>query len=524
MTGKPAFFITTPIYYVNDVPHVGHAYTTTACDVLARFKRLDGYDVRFLTGTDEHGQKVEKAAKTAGIQPQEFCDRVSGRFRELAATLNISNTNFIRTTEDRHTVSSQALWKKLAENGHIYLDQYAGWYSVRDEAFFAEDELTDGPDGEKLSPFGAPVEWVEEASYFFRLSAFQDKLLDYFETHPDAIQPTSRRNEVLSFVRSGLRDLSISRTSFSWGVPVPGDDAHVMYVWIDALTNYITELGYPDWTEEAQRYWNSVVHIVGKDILRFHAVYWPAFLIGAGIDPPKTVFAHGWWTSEGKKMSKSLGNVIDPFALVSEYGVDSFRYFLMREVPFGNDGDFSMAAFFNRVNAELANSFGNLAQRTLSFIAKNCGGELFGLTGVVEPDQAILSEVGSNLLEQMRGHIERFEIHLAIEAWLRAVYAANKYIDEQAPWALRKTDPERMKTVLSVLFAVIRDLAILAQPFVPAGAAKVLDQMAIGEGERSFADVADADWFKRFVDEGRKIGPPQPVFPRIAEAETSRAG
>ena len=519
MTGKPAFFITTPIYYVNDVPHVGHAYTTTACDVLARFKRLDGYDVRFLTGTDEHGQKVEKAAKAAGVQPLEFCDKVSGRFRELVETLNISNTNFIRTTEERHTISSQALWKKLAENGHIYLDQYAGWYSVRDEAFFAEDELTEGDDGEKLSPFGAPVEWVEEASYFFRLSAFQDKLLDYFEAHPDAIQPASRRNEVLSFVRSGLRDLSISRTSFSWGVPVPGDDAHVMYVWIDALTNYITELGYPDWTEEAQRYWNSVVHIVGKDILRFHAVYWPAFLMGAGIEPPKTVFAHGWWTSEGKKMSKSLGNVIDPFALVNDYGVDSFRYFLMREVPFGNDGDFSMASFFNRVNSELANSFGNLAQRTLSFIAKNCGGELNRFEAT-EVDNALRMQAGTNLLQQMRGHVDRFEIHLAIEAWLRTVHAANKYIDEQAPWALRKTNPERMKAVLWTLFVVIRDLAILAKPFVPGSADKILDQMGIPDSERDFAALVDPEWYLRRVD----LGQPVPVFPRIAEPEASRAG
>ncbi len=524
MTGKPAFFVTSPIYYVNDVPHIGHAYTTTACDVLARFKRLDGFDVRFLTGTDEHGQKVEKAARAAGVTPQAFCDRVSGRFRELAETLNISNTNFIRTTEQRHTDSTQALWKKLADNGHIYLDRYAGWYSVRDEAFYAESELTEGPDGEKRGPFGVPVEWVEEASYFFRLSAFQDKLLDYFEQHPDAIQPASRRNEVLSFIRSGLKDLSISRTSFSWGVPVPGDDAHVMYVWIDALTNYITELGYPNWTEEAERYWANAVHIVGKDILRFHAVYWPAFLLGAGIEPPKVVFAHGWWTSEGHKMSKSLGNVIDPFQMIGDYGLDSFRYFLMREVPFGNDGDFSMASFFSRVNAELANSFGNLAQRTLSFIAKNCGGELYRAADETDADRALLAEVGGNLLEQMRSHIDRFEIHLAIEAWLRAVYAANKYIDEQAPWALRKTDPERMKAVLSVLFMVIRDLAILIQPFVPDGAQKVLDQMAIAENERDFAALDDREWFARFVDDGRRIEAPKPVFPRIAEAETTSAG
>ncbi len=523
MTGKPAFFVTSPIYYVNDVPHVGHAYTTIACDVLARFKRLDGFDVKFLTGTDEHGQKVEKAAKAAGVSPQAFCDRVSGRFRELAATLDISNTNFIRTTEPRHTTSTQALWQKLQDNGHIYLDRYAGWYSVRDEAYYAENELTEGPNGEKLSPFGAPVEWVEEASYFFRLSSFQDKLLEHFEAHPEAIQPASRRNEVLSFIRSGLRDLSISRTSFSWGVPVPGDEAHVMYVWIDALTNYITELGYPDWTEEAQRFWADAVHIVGKDIVRFHAVYWPAFLIGADLPPPKTVFAHGWWTSEGQKMSKSLGNVIDPFALVSDYGVDAFRYFLMREVPFGNDGDFSMASFFNRVNSELANSFGNLAQRTLSFIAKNCGGELHLVATETEPDAALRSEA-RDLLKQMRDHIDRFEIHLAIEAWLRVVYAANKYIDEQAPWTLRKSDPDRMTAVLAALFQVIRDLAILIQPFVPEGAAKILDQMAIGADERAFAEIENANWFKQFVEEGRRIGAPSPAFPRIVEPEASRVG
>ena len=366
MTKQP-FYITTPIYYVNDVPHIGHAYTTVACDVLARFMRLDGRDVKFLTGTDEHGQKVEKSAAKASDGTQEFVDRVSQNFRELAALMNISNDDFIRTTEDRHREACQGLWKAIQANSDdIYLGSYAGWYSVRDEAFYGEDELKDGAGGKKIAPSGAEAEWVEEPSYFFRLSAWSDRLLEFYERNSDFILPESRRNEVLSFVKGGLRDLSISRTSFRWGVPVPDAPDHIMYVWMDALTNYITAAGYPDVdAADYKRYWPADVHMVGKDILRFHAVYWPAFLMAAGLEPPRRVFAHGWWTIEGEKMSKSLGNAIDPVALIEKYGLDPLRYFLMREVPFGNDGNFSREAFINRANGDLANDLGNLAQRVL---------------------------------------------------------------------------------------------------------------------------------------------------------------
>ncbi|MDP6515757.1 MAG: methionine--tRNA ligase, partial [Alphaproteobacteria bacterium] len=367
MSEADAFYITTPIYYVNDVPHLGHAYTTIACDALARFMRLDGKRVMFLTGTDEHGQKVEKSAQAAGEEPQAFTDRVSRRFRDLTVKLGATNDDFIRTTEPRHTRASQAIWKALVAAGDIYLGSYAGWYSVRDEAFFAESELSKGEGGTRCAPSGAPVEWVEEPSYFFRLSRWQQPLLDLYARQPDFILPESRRNEVVSFVKSGLQDLSVSRTSFAWGVPVPNDADHIMYVWLDALTNYITAAGYPDTDCDIYRtFWPADVHMVGKDILRFHAVYWPAFLMAAGIEPPQRVFAHGWWTNEGEKISKSLGNVIDPFALIEQYGLDPVRYFLLREVPFGKDGDFSRDAMTTRMNSELANDFGNLAQRVLS--------------------------------------------------------------------------------------------------------------------------------------------------------------
>ncbi|MEM6902930.1 MAG: methionine--tRNA ligase, partial [Pseudomonadota bacterium] len=353
---KPNYYITTPIYYVNDSPHIGHAYTTLACDVLARFKRLDGYEVKFLTGTDEHGQKVQKSAEAAGMAPQAFTDKVSQNFRDLTGLLNFSNDDFIRTTEVRHREACQALWKKLVDQGDIYLGSYAGWYAVRDEAFYQEDELTDGPDGTKIAPSGAACEWVEEASYFFKLSAWQDRLLEFYEANPDFILPTARRNEVLSFVKGGLKDLSVSRTTFDWGVPVPGDDDHIMYVWLDALTNYLTAVGYPDTkSEEYSTLWPANLHMVGKDILRFHAVYWPAFLMAAKLPPPQRVFAHGWWTIEGQKMSKSLGNVITPESLLDNYGVDGSRYALMAEMPFGNDGNFTHENAVLRINGDLAN-------------------------------------------------------------------------------------------------------------------------------------------------------------------------
>ena len=513
MADRPAFYITTPIYYVNDVPHIGHAYTSLACDVLARFKRLDGYDVMFLTGTDEHGQKVEKSAAAAGTDPQSFCDDVSNSFRALAVVMDFTNDDFIRTTEERHKIACQGLWKALEANGAIYLGNYEGWYSVRDETFFAESELIAGEGGEKLAPTGAPVEWVEEPSYFFRLSEWGDKLLAFYEANPDFVLPKSRLNEVKSFVKGGLRDLSISRTSFSWGVPVPDAPDHIMYVWIDALTNYMTALGYPDTEAEAYRKYRPVaINVVGKDILRHHAVYWPAFLLAAGLKPPTRVFAHGWWTSEGQKISKSLGNVIDPFKLVEEFGLDPVRYFLMREVPFGKDGDFSRKAFIQRMNSDLANDFGNLAQRCLSMIAKNCDGKVPEPGDLAPQDEELLDKF-AGLLEASRQHMDRQAIHLMLEALWRLIADCNKYFASEETWALKKTDPARMNTVLYVTAEAIRGLAILAQPIMPGSSARMLDQLAVDAGCRSFAHMGR----EHELQPGTALPAPEGVFPRFQE-------
>ena len=516
MPAPTAYYVTTPIYYVNDVPHLVHAYTTIACDALSRFMRLDGREVMFLTGTDEHGQKVEKSAAAAGEEPQAFTDRVSQHFRDLTGVLGCANDDFIRTTEPRHAAASQGIWSALAEAGDIYLDKYDGWYSVRDEAYFAEKELIKGADGEKLAPTGAPVEWVEEPSYFFRLSKWQEPLLAHYEANPDAILPESRRNEVLSFIRGGLQDLSISRTSFQWGVPVPGDDEHIMYVWLDALTNYLTAVGYPDTDSEAYKtFWPEVVHIVGKDILRFHAVYWPAFLMSAGVAPPKRVFAHGWWTVEGEKMSKTVGNVIEPVELIDTYGLDQVRYFLLREVPFGNDGDFSAAAMVHRINSDLANDFGNLSQRVLSMVQKNCGAAVPN-PGAYSDDDTALLESAESLIAELRPLMERQAPHSALETLWGMVRAANAYVDRQAPWTLRKTDPERMATVLYVLAETIRHLAILVQPFMPGSAGKMLEQLAVPEDARDFAHLGP----RHALRAGVALPKPEGVFPRIeAEAE-----
>ncbi len=505
MPQASAYYVTSPIYYVNDAPHIGHAYTSLACDALARFMRLDGREVRFLTGTDEHGQKVEKAAIAAGETPQAFVDRISQRFRDLSAPMAFTNDDFIRTTEKRHVASVQQLWRELVAREQIYLGTYAGWYSVRDEAFYAESELVDG-----AAPTGAPVEWVEEPSYFFRLSAWQDRLLAFYDANPDFILPATRRNEVISFVAGGLDDLSVSRTSFRWGVPVPDDPDHVMYVWIDALTNYITAIGYPDTSHpDYRRFWPADVHMVGKDILRFHAVYWPAFLMAAELPPPRRVFAHGWWTKEGRKISKSLGNVIDPLALVERYGLDQVRYFLLREVPFGNDGDFSRRAMVSRSNDDLANDFGNLVQRVLSMINRNCG-ERVPEPGERSAADAKLAGAADALPGAMRAAMLRQEFHGAlIELW-RVIGEANRYVDAQAPWALRKSDPARMATVLYVLAETIRRLAVMAQPFTPVGAGRILDQLAVGEGARDFASLGPGG----ALVPGTPLPKPEGVFPR----------
>lgn len=504
------FYITTPIYYVNGPPHIGHAYSSVAADVLARFKRLDGYDVFFLTGTDEHGQKVEAAAREAGLDPQSFTDKVAAEFRATARAMNISNTDFIRTTEDRHKAACQAIWQKLADAGMIYLDYYEGWYATRDEAFYGEDELHTSADGIRRAPTGAVVEWVREPSYFFRLSTFQDRLLALYEAQPDFIQPMSSHNEVLSFVRSGLRDLSISRTSFSWGIPVPGDPAHVMYVWIDALTNYLTALGYPDMGAPDMRFWPADVHLVGKEITRFHAVYWPAMLMAAELPLPGHVFANGWWTVEGEKMSKSLNNALPVQPLIDEFGLDPLRFFLLREMPFGNDGDFSRRSLISKLNVELANDLGNLAQRTLSFIAKNTGGVLPPRGPAHEPDHALRAMTAA-LPDRVRGALDRLAFQEALEDIWKLVRAANAYIDHQAPWALRRTDPERMGTVLRELCSVLRVIGILLQPFMPDSMAKLLDQLYVPDAARNIAALEQP------MIDGVVLPPPSGIFPRFVE-------
>jgi len=492
--GEP-FYITTAISYPNGPPHIGHAYEAIAADVIARFQRAQGRDVRFQTGTDEHGLKMAQAARAEGVEPRAFADKMSRLFQEMCDTLNVSYDRFIRTSQPDHYRASQAIWEAMAEKGDLYLDRYEGWYSVRDEAYYEEDELTADADGNKLSPQGTPVEWTVEESWFFRLSNYQQPLLYLYATNPDFIRPESRRNEVVRFVEGGLKDLSISRTSFDWGVPVPGSDNHVMYVWLDALTNYITGLGYPDDTELWQRYWPADIHLIGKDVVRFHAVYWPAFLMSAGIALPKQVYGHGFLLSRGEKMSKSVGNVVDPMALAERFGVDALRYFLLREVSFGQDGSYSAEAIVNRANAELANSFGNLAQRTLSMIFKNLDGVL-PAAGNAPEDNELLETVRKATTEELPEAFERLAFSVGIEAWLRAVFACNAYVDAMAPWALRKTDPARMAAVLGTLVVATRELAQAIAPIIPASAERLLAHLAAGEG-------------------GAPIAQPVPLFPKL---------
>jgi methionyl-tRNA synthetase len=513
MTDKPTYYITTAISYVNGAPHLGHAYEAISTDALARFKRADGYDVKFLTGTDEHGQKVERSAEAAGVAPADFAAANTDKFRAMGQMMEISNDDFIRTTEPRHVKATQAIWQELAKKGDIYEDSYAGWYSISDEAFFTEAELDKQEDGSFRTKEGRAVEWVEEPSYFFRLSAYEDRLLAYYEEFPDFIMPKSRRNEVIGFVKQGLLDLSVSRTTFSWGIPVPGNDKHIVYVWLDALTNYITAVGYPNVNEEEfKKYWPADVHIIGKDILRFHAIYWPAFLMSAGLPLPKRIFVHGFLNLKGQKMSKSLGNVVTSESLVEEFGLDQIRHFLLRDVPYGNDGSYSREAIIHRINGDLANGIGNLAQRTLSMIFKNCDATIPAAGALTAEDEAILEEVAPTF-DKMREAIDRQAIHQAIEAVWVLIGAADRYLAGEAPWVLRKTDPERMASVLYVAAEVIRNIGIMVQPFMPTSAGKLLNQLGVAEDDRQFTSLGDG----HRLAAGTKIEQPQGLFPRINE-------
>ncbi|MAZ75937.1 MAG: methionine--tRNA ligase [Micavibrio sp.] len=519
---KQPFYITTAISYVNGSPHLGHAYEQILTDVMARFKRLDGHDVMFLTGTDEHGQKVAKTAEKNGMAPKDFCDQVAQEFIAMTDQLNISNDDFIRTTEERHYKASQAIWNAIKENNpdDIYLGKYEGWYSVRDEGYFAESELTEGVDADgnkhKLAPSGAPVEWVEEESYFFRLSAYTDKLLDFFAANPDFIEPESRRNEIISFVKSGLQDISISRTNFTWGVPVPGDERHVMYVWLDALTNYITGIGYPETGGEAyKKFWPADYHVIGKDIIRFHCIYWPAFLMAANLQLPKKIFAHGFINVDGAKMSKSVGNVIAPQDLIDTYGLDQTRYLLMREVSHGNDGNFSHEHAITRINSDLANGLGNLVQRTLSMIHKNCDAQIPSPNELNDDDKKLLDHAHNRLVKPVIEEVDQMRFNRALENIWRLVNDANAYVDAQAPWALKKEDPERMKTVLYVLAETIRVLGIITQAVTPSSSSKMLDQLKIDADKRDFSFINS----EHQLQPETAIDKPQGIFPRLDTAE-----
>jgi methionyl-tRNA synthetase len=508
------FYITTAIAYPNGRPHIGFAYEAIAADAIARFQRMNGRDVRLVTGTDEHGLKMVQTARSAGRDTLEFATEMSGYFREMHAKLNIDYDVFCRTSDTRHHEASQVLWQAMAEAGDLYLDRYEGWYSVRDEAYYGEDELSVGEGGVKLSPQGTPVEWTVEESWFFRLSKYREWLIELNE-RPGFLEPESRRNEVLAFLKGHeLRDLSVSRTSFDWGVPVPGSPGHVMYVWVDALTTYLTGLGFPDREGDFARFWPADLHLIGKDIVRFHAVYWPAFLKSAGLPVPRRIFGHGFLLHRGEKMSKSLGNVVDPMELAERFGVDALRYFLLREVSFGQDGSYSAEAIVTRCNAELANSFGNLAQRVLSMIFKNLDGRLRADLAASDVDSALEATVRASIAS-LHASFTNLAFSDGLDDWMRAVFACNQYVDEQAPWALRKTDPERMAAVLMCLFRCVRDLAIAVRPVVPASADKLLDQMGVSPEDRDFAALGNGDWFVDLAASGFAVAQPVGVFPRL---------
>lgn len=510
---KSKYYITTPIYYVNDIPHIGHAYTSILADVYARFMRLLGKEVIFLTGTDEHGQKVEKAASNAGVSPKEFVDKIASSFVKLSVDLNLSNDDFIRTTDTKHIKAVQKLWKVLEQQGDIYLGKYCGWYAIKDEAFYSESELT--TDGK--APTGAEVEWVEESSYFFALSKWQQKLLDWYENNHDIIKPAFFRNEVINFIKNGLIDLSISRTTFKWGIAVPNDPSHVIYVWLDALVNYISALGYAsDNGTLMTNFWPADLHIVGKDILRFHAVYWPAFLMSAGLPLPKAILVHGWWTNEGQKISKSVGNVINPVELTSKFGIDQVRYFLLREITIGNDGNFSKISFINRINSELCNKLGNLVHRTLSFIYKYNKAQIPQLDGItitnLYKSESLLLKIAM-LSDNLDNIIDNDNVTVILNRIMEIVNQANIYFDQQAPWKFKDSNSQKIATILYTLIETIRCIAILLQPFIPESANTILDLIAIDKTERMFSCINRSHAIKP----GKTILEPKPIFVKIEE-------
>ena len=505
------FYITTPIYYPSGKPHMGHAYSSIVADIFARFKRLEGYNVLFLTGTDEHGQKIQKEAEKNKKDPKLFCDELSEKFKSLTKILNLSNDDFIRTTEQRHYKSVLEIWNRLVNSGDIYLDKYSGWYSVSDEAFYDEDEIEEN-EGKKISrSSGSAVEWVEEDSYFFKLSAWTGKLLEHYKKNKEFILPSSRRNEVVSFVEKGLKDLSISRTSFSWGIPVPKDNKHVIYVWLDALTNYISALNFPDTTDKKYKnFWPADVHIIGKDILRFHAVFWPAFLLAAQLPLPKRVFGHGWILSDEKKMSKSLGNILDPVEIIDKYGIDQLRYYLIKEVSLGNDGSISMENLKNCINNDLANNYGNLCQRVFSFIKKNCNNKIPNSKNINDEDKKLLNNLQNNipnLVELMN----KQNLNEYIKSVVNYSFDANKYFNDLEPWAVKKKNPERMKTILYTISQQIKNISILLNPIIPDSTRKILSTMNITDEQIKIKNILDFDLF----DHDKELKDSEILFTKI---------
>ena len=490
------FYITTPIYYPSANPHMGHAYSSIIADFLARFKKIDGYNVHFLTGTDEHGLKIQRAAEKKGVNPLEFCDEISKTFKDLSKTLNLINNDFIRTTESRHKKSVQYLWEELKKNDDIYLSKYSGWYSVSDEAFYNEEEIEDLDDKKVAISSKSPVEWVDEESYFFKLSKWEKPLLDFYEQNPNFISPASRKNEVISFVKNGLKDLSVSRKSFSWGIKVPNDDKHVIYVWLDALTNYISALNYPDKSNELyKKFWPASVHLIGKDILRFHAIYWPAFLLAAKIPPPKKVYGHGWILSNEEKMSKSKGNILDPLEIIKQYGLDPLRYYLIKEVSFGNDGNISQERLEDCINSDLANNFGNLCQRVSAFVIKNCDSKIPEKIKFENDDIKILNEYNQNL-NKLRNAIDNQNINYYIDYIVNRLFEANKYFNDQEPWK-KKDDVIRLNTIVYTTLEIVRKIVFLLYPIIPESSLKALKIFNLKEKDIIFESIGNNEFLKK---------------------------